>query len=240
MGLAWAGIMCTYHESKLKAALRQAGLSEQEFKVLLAAFHVFTETRIEPTMPLPVMTGEREVVTMSWGFRRSFKRKDGKGKTAAKPVVNAKSEKMGEYMWRDAYQHRRCIIPVTAFYEWTYPGGVMVAHRFHMGGDAFFVAGLWEESPEYGFCHTMLTTEPNREVAATGHDRCLVALQPHEIAPWLDGKDLADFHRPDGMFQVESGVPNPRERKKPPAAASKPTQTQEAPPPPKPVQGELF
>lgn len=228
--------MCTYHEAKLKEALRRAGLSENEFRVLLAAFHVFTEKGIEPTMPLPVLTGEREAVTMSWGFRRSFKRKDGKGKTAAKPVVNAKCEKMDEFMWRDAYQHRRCVIPVTAFYEWTYPGGVMVTHRFHMGGDAFFVAGLWEESPEYGFCHTMLTTEPNREVAATGHDRCLVALLPHEIDPWLDGKPLADFHRPDGLFQVESGVPNPRERKPKGLAAPKAAKPKEDPP----AQLDLF
>jgi putative SOS response-associated peptidase YedK len=56
----------------------------------------------------------------------------------------------------------------------------------------------------------MLTTGPNREVAATGHDRCLIALLDHEIDPWLDGEPLADYHRPDGMFQVESGVPNPR------------------------------
>jgi hypothetical protein len=61
-----------------------------------------------------------------------------------------------------------------ALYGWAYPGGVIVAQRFHMGGDAFFVAGLWEESPEYGG-NTMLTAELNREVAATGHDRCLVA-----------------------------------------------------------------
>ncbi len=186
-------------------------------------------------MPLPVITGEREVVTMSWGFRRTFKRKDGKGKTAAKPVVNAKCEKMEEYMWRDAYHHRRCIIPVTAFYEWTYPGGVMVAHRIHMGGDPFFVAGLWEENPEIGFCHTMLTTVPNLEVAATGHDRCLVALRDHEIEPWLNCETLAEFCRPDGMFRVESGVVNPRGKR----LKSESERSEETSPKP-PVQGELF
>ncbi len=56
----------------------------------------------------------------------------------------------------------------------------------------------------------MLTTEPNREVAETGHDRCLIALLDHEIDPWLNGEALADFHRPDSMFRVESNVPNPR------------------------------
>ncbi|MES2923952.1 MAG: SOS response-associated peptidase family protein [Verrucomicrobiota bacterium] len=227
--------MCTYHQSQLKKAQRHGPVPQRLWEELVGAFEEFSETGIGPTMPLPVITGEREVVTMTWGFRRSFKRKDGKGKTAAKPVVNAKCEKMEDYMWRDAYHHRRCLIPVTAFYEWTYPAGEMVAHRIHMGGDPFFVAGLWEESPDFGFCHTMLTTVPNREVAATGHDRCLVALLDHEIEPWLNCETLADFHRPDGVFLVESGVPNPRGR------SAKPASPRSDPASPKPpVQGELF
>ncbi|MCW1921015.1 SOS response-associated peptidase family protein [Luteolibacter arcticus] len=213
--------MCTYHKVQLKKAARHGKIDPALWNKLNADFEEFSDQGIEPSMPLAVITGEREVVVMTWGFRRRFKRKDGKpgpdgtGLTAAKPVVNAQSEKMGSYMWKDAYQHRRCIVPVTEFYEWTGPTGAKVAHRFHMGGDCFFVAGLWEESPEFGLCHTMLTTEPNREVAATGHDRCLVALLDHEIDPWLDGMALADFHRPDGMFQVESNVPNPRGGKRP-------------------------
>jgi putative SOS response-associated peptidase YedK len=214
--------VCTYHKAQLKKAARHGKVDPKLWAKLNADFEEFSEHGIEPSMPLPIITGEREVVRMTWGFRRRFKRKDGKpgpdgtGMTAAKPVVNAQSEKMGSFMWKDAYQHRRCIIPVTEFYEWTGPAGAKIAHRIHMGDDyCFFVAGLWEESPEFGFCHTMLTTEPNKEVAATGHDRCLVALMDYEIEPWLDGKTLADFHRPDGMFQIESNVPNPRERKKP-------------------------
>lgn len=172
-------------------------------------------------MPLGIITGEREVVRSIWGFQRRVKRKDGKpgpfgdGYTAPKSVVNARSDKMETFIWRGAYQHRRCIVPVTEFYEWSGPTGAKIAHRFHMGEDyCFFVAGLWETSRQLGICHTMLTTEPNREVAATGHDRCLVALLDHEIEPWLNGQPLGDFHRPDCMFQVESNVPNPRASKK--------------------------
>jgi putative SOS response-associated peptidase YedK len=202
--------VCTYHKVQLKKSARHGAVRADLWERLIAAFEEIHEHAIEPTLPLPVITGEREVVTMSWGFRRRFKRKDGKGLTAPKPVVNAKSEKMGDFMWRDAYRHRRCLIPVTDFYEWTGPAKAKVAHRFHRGGECFFVAGLWEEDAEFGFCHTMLTTEPPREVAATGHDRCLVALLDHEIEPWLDGAELASYLRPDGYFQVESPAPNPR------------------------------
>ena len=230
--------MCTYHESLLRKAKRRGDVIPPElWEELIEAFTVFTETRISPTYILPVITGERQVVPMSWGFRRRLKRKDGKGLTAPKSIVNARDDKMETFTWKDAYHHRRCIVPVTAFYEWTYPGGVMVTHRFHQGGDVMWVAGLWEENPEFGFCHTMVTTEPNREVAATGHDRCLVVLQDEEIGPWLDGEVLADFHRQDGILQVESGVPNPRAREKTAveaeAEASPAPPAAPAPPPPK-------
>ncbi len=221
--------MCTYHQSQLQKASRHAKIPQRLWDELRGGFEPFSETGIDPTIVIPVLTGEREVVRSSWGFRRSFKRKDGKGKTAAKPVVNAQSEKMESFMWRDAYLHRRCVVPVTAFYEWTYPGGQMVAHRFHRDGETFLIAGLWEETPEFGLCHTMVTTVPNREVAATGHDRCLVVLDDHEIEPWLNCEPLAEFSRPDGILKVESGVRNPRERSKPP-------KTNPAPP----HQGELF
>jgi len=225
-------IVCTYHQAQLKNAKRHGAIRQDLWDKLVGEFESFSETGIEPKHVVPVLTGEREVVRMKWGFQRRFKKKRGEGLTAPKPVVNAKAERMGDFMWRDAYRHRRCIVPVTAFYEWTGPTGAKVAHRFHMGGDCFFVAGLWEDHPEFGLCHTMLTTEPNREVAATGHDRCLVALLDHEIEPWLDGRALADFHRPDGMFQVETDVPNPRARE--------PKERKPPSPPEPPSQGELF
>ena len=84
----------------------------------------------------------------------------------------------------------------------------------------------------------MLTTAPNREVAATGHDRWLVALKDDdEAATWMAGEDFKrdDFLRPDGLFQVESGVPNPRASKKVAKNEAKPTKPKEPP-----AQGELF
>ncbi|RYD68636.1 MAG: hypothetical protein EOP83_00430 [Verrucomicrobiaceae bacterium] len=202
-------------------AARHGKVDPEIWRKLNANFEEFREHGIEPSMPLAIITGEREVVRSTWGFHRRFKRKDGKagsdgtGLTAPKAVVNAQSEKMETYMWRDAYHHRRCLIPVTEFYEWTGPPKAKIAHRIFIADDyCFFVAGLWEESPDFGLCHTMLTTEPTKEVAATGHDRCLVVLLD-QIDPWLNGDVLPDFHRPDGIFQVASNVPNPRAPNRP-------------------------
>ena len=217
--------MCTYHQSQLKKAQRRSGIREERFSEMVEVLGEHGGDGIAPKDRVPVLTAGDRVIPMSWGFRRQFARKDGKGLTAPKPVVNAQSERMHVSMWRESYGNRRCIVPVTAFYEWTGPSGAKVTHRFHQEGDAFFVAGLWEDHPEHGLCHTMLTTEPNREVAATGHDRCLVVLLEDEISRWLAGGEFGSFRRPDGILAVESGVANPRAR---------------AGPANRPEQGELF
>ena len=204
--------MCTYHQAQLNKARRHAGVRSERFREMADQLGEHGGDGISPKDIVPVLVADDRVVPMSWGFRRQFARKDGKGLTAPKPVVNAQSERMHTHMWREAYEARRCIVSVTAFFEWTGPAGAKITHRFHQDGDAFFVAGLWEQDSEHGLCHTMLTTEPNREVAATGHDRCLVVLQEGEIERWLQGEKLTDFKRPDGLFKVDSDVANPRSR----------------------------
>lgn len=198
---------------------------------------------VEPNKRGLVFKADGDIAEMRWGYMRRRERVDGKGLKAPAPTVNAKSEKIAHprSMWYESWTSgRRCIAPLSAFYEWTYPGGNMVVHRFHMGGIGFGVAGLWEDSEEFGPCYTLLTTIPNREVGVTGHDRCLVAFRDEdEAARWLAGADFkkSDFLRPAGLFQVQSGVPNPRASKRATAENLKPKPKKRDDPP---AQGELF
>ena len=55
---------------------------------------------------------------------------------------------------------RRGVIPMTLFYEWG-PGigGWKQAHEFHDPEDDYlWVAGIWEENPDFGPCYSMVTT----------------------------------------------------------------------------------
>src|SRR5215217_1203309 len=64
---------------------------------------------------------------------RRRERADGKGLKAPSPTVNPESEKVAHprSMWFDSWKAgRRCIIPMSAFYEWTGPPGRKVTHRF--------------------------------------------------------------------------------------------------------------
>lgn len=252
--------MCSHYEAEFQDLLRGWGIPRSEWKNFADTYREWKEMKeglglqmrgIDPTKSGLVIKADGSVEEMHWGFMRARERKDGKGLRKPAPTVNARSEKISNKnsMWYESWSSgRRCIVPVSAFYEWTYPpGGGMVTHRFHMGGKAFGVAGLWEPSEEFGDCYTMLTTEPNAEVARTGHDRCLVVFTSEEEAErYLHGGEFKapDFRRPDGMFQVESGVPNPRERKKK-AEGSTTVKQPKAPPKRKkgedpPEQGQLF
>lgn len=45
---------------------------------------------------------------MRWGFPREFN-----------PAINnARSDKLEGGMWREAFRERRCVIPMSAFFEW--------------------------------------------------------------------------------------------------------------------------
>lgn len=240
--------MCSQYEDEFEDLLQGWGIPRHEWGKFADTYAEWKEMKVRtgqwhssiaPTRRGLVIKADGSISEMHWGYMRQRERADGKGLKAPAPTVNARSEKIANAnsMWYESWSSgRRCIIPVSAFYEWTYPDGQMVTHRFHMGGIGFGVAGLWEDDPKFGLCYTMLTTLPNAEVARTGHDRCLVVLKDEtEASRWLGGEDFerGDFLRPDGMFEVESGVANPRASTGRKKAAPKP-------PPDPPAQGELF
>jgi putative SOS response-associated peptidase YedK len=125
---------------------------------------------------------------MSWGFRRQFAPKVKGRPPLRRTIVNSREDKLAGAMWRDAFQHRRCLIPATAFFEWIERGGRMVPLRFtRPGGRMIWIAGIWEESPEHGRCHSMITTEPTAAIARV-HDRMPALLPESAALPYLRGE----------------------------------------------------
>ena len=134
--------------------------------------------------PAPVARSDGRVGLMRWGFHREFN-----------PAINnARSDKLDGGMWREAFQQRRCVIPMTHFYEWG-PGtrGRKQAHMFHdPDEDYLWAAGLWEEHRDFGRCFTMVTTAASPLMAPI-HDRMPALLRPEEIDEWLAGKTGREF-----------------------------------------------
>jgi putative SOS response-associated peptidase YedK len=96
------------------------------------------------------------------------------------PVFNFKSE------GRRFDKSNRCLIPASAFFEFTGKKYPKAKHRFTLNGAAFMaIAGLWRDGqagkpPAF----TMLTTEPGPDVRPY-HNRQVVVLRPTDWAAWL-------------------------------------------------------
>ena len=96
----------------------------------------------------------------------------------AGPVFNYRSE------GRHFGQSHRCLIPATAFFEFTGAKYPKTRHRLWMPALPFFaIAGLWRPG-DGGDGFTMLTTEPGPDIAPI-HDRQIVILRPEQWAAWL-------------------------------------------------------
>jgi putative SOS response-associated peptidase YedK len=139
---------------------------------------------------------------MGWGFPPA--------RPGAAPVFNFRSEGRS---FRDS---NRCIIPASAFYEFTGAKSPKTRHRFTATDGGFVaIAGLWRASPTDGTLDfTLLTTEPGPDVAPI-HRRQIVVLPRGDWAAWLYlTKPEADLLRPSpaGAFNVETQPPKAARR----------------------------
>lgn len=182
---------------------------------------------VAPTQTVPVVVqrddGEREMVQMRWGLVPSW----AKDEKIGNRLINARSETAAEKpSFRAAMKQRRCLVPVTGFYEWQKRrGGSKQPFYIHRAdGEPIALAGLWEswtnrDNGEVLETFTILTTTANDAIAAL-HDRMPVIVEPEDFQRWLDPstKDAAaliDLLQPaaDGvltMHPVSSRVNTPK------------------------------
>ena len=152
----------------------------------------------------PVMRAEGEggvaLSPMRFGFPPPDPAKGGK---KGGPVFNFRSE------GRSFAQSRRCLIPASAFFEFTGTKYPKAKHRFTLKNAPFLcIAGLWREAGEgtnQPPAFTMLTTAPGPDVASI-HNRQVVVLRPEDWRHWLHlTRPEADLLRPlpAGSLRVE-------------------------------------
>ena len=67
-------------------------------------------------------------------------------------TINARAETVAEKpSYRDAFKHKRCLIPATGFYEWQRDGGNKTPHHIHAPGNSLLAfAGLWDHWDRQG------------------------------------------------------------------------------------------
>jgi putative SOS response-associated peptidase YedK len=156
--------------------------------------------------------GDRELAFLQWGLVPPW----AKDPAIGYKMINARSETVQEKpSFKQALQARRCIIPVSGFYEWEKSGRDRIPHYIHLrGGDVMSLAGLWErwkspEGVELQTC-TILTTSANSLIKKL-HDRMPVILHREEFGLWLnkdidDVKQLAELFHPYPSDQLAEYV----------------------------------
>lgn len=152
-------------------------------------------------------TGERTLEPLRWGLSPSWK-KDAKGDR--KPI-NCRSETVATRpSFRDAYQKRRCILPVDGFFEWkAIKGEKKQPYAIAMkNGSPFGIAGIWEiwkhpKSGERIATFAILTIEAN-ELVGHIHPRMPLILNPADYERWLGPEpDPRDLMVKFGAYQMK-------------------------------------
>ncbi len=174
---------------------------------------------LRPTDNAPVVrlsrSGERECALLRWGLVPSWA-KDLKFGTRC---INARAETVATApAFRAAYRARRCLVPVSAFYEWSGKPGHKTKWRITLTEPGpFALAGLWEwwrdpaqpQSPGIE-TYTIVTTAASAQMAPV-HDRMPVVVPAERYALWLDGhadaRELLAAAAPELLFNGAPGVP---------------------------------
>jgi putative SOS response-associated peptidase YedK len=140
----------------------------------------------------------RSLDLLRWGLIPSW----AKDKSIGPRLINAMAETVAtKPAFRDAFRHRRCLVPVDFFYEWQKTGGgkqSSAKQPYAIGladGAPMALAGLWErwKDPEDGatlHSFTVITGPPN-ELVAPIHNRMPVILPHPAWRRWL-GEDRGE------------------------------------------------
>lgn len=190
-----------------KIAWFQAKLQDLNSRVLKP-----TDSRIFPMLYAPVIIQEGGKLVVK--PMRYHCRQNGKPEWTDKKfdgLYNARRDSLGKY-WKGLFGKHHGIMIATSFYENVAlhdferrelrPGeepSNVVLHFNPQQSEPMLVACLWDrwQSPgkEDLLSFAAITDEPPAEVAATGHDRCIVPLKPENVPLWLhpEGKSSGEL-----------------------------------------------
>lgn len=182
---------------------------------------------LAPTQRSPVVLvrdGERLVDQFRWGLVPFWAKSL---EAAAKySLINARGEEISDKRsYAKAFRFRRCVVPLSGFYEWMRDGKHKRPFAIHRQDRAIMsVAGVWEQwqsgdatAPVLSF--SIVTTRANTVMAGI-HDRMPVVLGAPDVEHWLD----PEVHEPERLlplvrpcppewltaYEVSPAVNNPR------------------------------
>jgi putative SOS response-associated peptidase YedK len=123
-----------------------------------------------------------------WGFLT----KEGR------PLINARGETVAtKFPFKFSFGKRRCIVPMSGYYEWKTEGGAKQPYFVHRADDApLAAAGVYDraKNPKTGEpvdTVAIITTAAGDDLRAL-HDRMPVFIPPERHALWLSAETPAE------------------------------------------------
>jgi putative SOS response-associated peptidase YedK len=106
-------------------------------------------------------------------------------------TYNARRDNLDGGFWKGVFGHSHGILVVSRFFENVQRDGKNVVLEFNpRTGEDMLVACLWSRWTAPGepdlLSFAAITDEPPAEVAAAGHDRCIVPIKPEHVDAWLN------------------------------------------------------
>jgi putative SOS response-associated peptidase YedK len=170
--------------SEMSEALSEAGMTVSLGDDSLLARNYNTA----PTHIVPILRNEDSTVIidpMLWGLVPSW----SKDPSVGSKLINARSETITEKpSFRQSVPGRRCIIPMSGFYEWdrTDPKRKVPYFVTRADGRLMLVAGIWTASPALEGRHTFsLITRESVDDLSHIHSRSPVELHAGDALEWM-------------------------------------------------------
>jgi putative SOS response-associated peptidase YedK len=126
-------------------------------------------------------------------------------------LYNARRDNLEGY-WRNLFARQHAVCVIQSFYENVALNDFekralkrgekpqnRVLHFNPQPASAMFIACLWDRWQSPGqpdlYSFAAITDEPPPEVAATGHNRCIIPLKPQNLSAWLTpGAEPASYY----------------------------------------------
>jgi putative SOS response-associated peptidase YedK len=176
---------------------------------------------IAPSQTVPVIRWSaegRELTGAQWGLIPGWATDPHIGHR----MINARAETVTtKAALRDAWLHRRCLLPASGFYEWHWSGDRRQPHFVRLASDeVFLIGGLWEiwrgtEGESLESC--AIITTPANELVQPLHERMPLIIAGRAIKTWLNAGsqqagELLRPHPAQGMqaYAVSTAVNSPR------------------------------
>ena len=169
---------------------------------------------ISPTTVIPFINSEdesgdkRSINTASWGLIPAW----AKDASRASNAINARVESISEKpTFKSAFKSRRCLIPVTGYYEWaTELGKYKPKQPFyisHKNKSSLAIAGIYESwiNPEskQSVQSAAIITREAVGILAPIHHRMPVILPKDLWSTWLSSKSLSPNEIDDYLNMID-------------------------------------